>query len=534
MFTIEQQGSQWIVRNAAGDQVGDAHATYELALGAIAGELATVLAAQADDSGGDGEGATSSTGTLPERWHSTTGVAFQERLAEETPRDFTSCEWSFRDASVYPLPLMDQTCMDVGHFGAELAGFCDTNAVDGGTVYMSGGFYDSEAGRAMRDRMLSGNRQGVSVDPGELDVEFVCTEQDDDGWCNAGEYQFLAYQIIGLTGTPFPGFSNATIELEGATPPAPAPEADAAASRTAAEQATRPTTVAASAGRLAAPIAPPVAWFQEPEPQVGDPRLIEQPDGSLACPLTITNDGQVYGHMARWGQCHVGNPEGPDVCVTPPETPNYDASFNLAHVVCEGGEDVTTGPLISGCEHPSTRLRAGQIRDYMAHNGVAWADVHVTHGEFGPWCAGALRPDVTELQLRVLRASSLSGQWAEVDEYPGAASLIAGLAVSTPGFPITRHALAASGMTVATQVQPRARVVNGVVLGLVASGIVQPCPDCARRAQLARSATGSPRGGTPTDRMLAEILRSLNVLDRRTAHLRGPAAEHLAARVRRT
>src|SRR3546814_3580177 len=47
---------------------------------------------------------------------------------------------------------------------------------------------------------------------------------------------------------------------------------------------------------------PPVAWF-------ADPHL------SLPTPITITDDGRIYGHAAQWGSCHIGQ-EG--VCVQPP------------------------------------------------------------------------------------------------------------------------------------------------------------------------------------------------------------------------
>lgn len=526
MFSIQQRGNQWAVLSGT-DQVGDLHGTYDDALDAISALLGAQLAAM------DGEGATSPDGLLPERWTTSTGVAFSEPT--DDGRDFTGCTWSFRDPAVYPLPLMHQTCTDMGHFGAEAAGYADTVDENGGTPIMGGRFYDSESGRALRDQLLSA-RVGVSVDPGQVDMEFVCTAYDDDGWCDDGEYHFLAYQIIGLTATPFPGFERATIELEGfaggAVPAAAdaAPAEPVAASATFAALLTRPVTAAAGA-TLAAPIRPPASWFHEPEPELGDPRLVEQQDGSLACPLTITDDGQVYGHMARWGQCHVANPQGADVCTTPPETTDYDVSYHLGHVVCEGGEDVATGALIAGCDHASTRLSvsAAEARDHYAHSGVAWADVRASNGEFGPWVCGALRPEVTELQLRVLRASSLSGDWREIPEMPGEVSLIAGLATNVPGFGISRRALVASGME-AQPAQTRAAVRDGQVVALVASGVVQACPDCARRAQLARA------GGSATavlERKLDEVLRGLDVLDRRTAHLRTDAALALAKRLGR-
>jgi hypothetical protein len=524
MWTIQQQGTVWQVL-AGGEQVGGDHASYDDALAAISDMITAQLA--------EGDAApASTTGMLPERWHTTTGVAFSEDTGDG--RDFTGCAWSFRDPAVYALPLMSQTETEIGHFGAVLAGFADTVDEGGGTPTMAGGFYDSEAGRALRDRMLAG-RTGVSVDPGEVEAEFVCTEYDDDGWCNDGVMHFLAYQIIGVTDTPFPAFSNATIELEGQTQ-APAPDAPAddaapvddeavAASFAAMVLRTEPAAVVAGA----APVRPPSSWFSEPEPDLGDPRLIEQPDGSLAVPLTITDDGQVYGHVARWGQCHVGDPAGPGVCIEPPESTEGYPDFHLGHVVCDDGEDVPTGVLVAGCDHPAVRLAAPQARDHYAHNAAGWADVVASNGQFGPWVCGALRPDVTELQLRVLRASSLSGDWRPID---GRNEMITAVAVNVPGFPISRRALVASGMR---QVQPAmaAHLVNGEPMGIVASGIVMPCPECARRNAIVASAGPGGVGMDQVVLMLAGLATTIERVDRRTQHLAPAAAEAYRTRLAR-
>lgn len=520
MYRISQNGNVWQVFDGTGAQLGADHATYDDALAAIGSAIAGQLA--------EGDATDSSTGMLAERWHSTTGVAFSEATGDG--RDFTEVAWSWRDPNVYRLPFMDQTETEIGHFGAELAAFVDTVEDRDGTLFMAGGFYDSERGRSLRDRMRVG-RVGVSIDPGEVTAEFVCTEYEDDGWCVDGIMQFLAYEAIGLTATPFPAFANATTELEGAAAAEPAPATDAPAegdqpvAASFAGLVLRDTAVTAA---LLAPVAPPSAWFAEPEPQLGDPRLIEQRDGSLAVPLTITDDGQVYGHVARWGQCHVGNPQGPDVCTEPPESSDGYPGFHLGHVVCDDGSDVPTGVLVAGCDHPSVRLAAPHARDHYAHNGAAWADVVASNGEFGPWVCGALRPDVNDLQLRVLRASSLSGDWRPID---GRNELVTALAVNVPGFPISRRALVASGMST-TRAELRAHIVNGEVQGLVASGIVQPCPECARRAAITASA-----GNEPT---LADVLAQLeslaagvNALDLRTRHLRGDAAGAIARRIAR-
>ena len=50
---------------------------------------------------------------------------------------------------------------------------------------------------------------------------------------------------------------------------------------------------AAAAGLV--PVTPPADWFAVPEP-------------NAPTALTITADGQVYGHAALWNTCHTGHP----------------------------------------------------------------------------------------------------------------------------------------------------------------------------------------------------------------------------------
>lgn len=497
MFSIRQVGDEWEVLNAAGDRVGDLHGTYDAALASIAAELSVAEAAVGD---ADPEGG----GLLPERWAADPAICFSAETGDG--RDFSGCTWTARDPGVSTLPLMLQTETEVGHFGAVLAGFIEelSDLGSGTNPRAAGRFYDSEAGRTFRDMLLGGRRFGVSVDPGAVDLTFECLEEDDEGWCMDARLVFHEYEIIGLTGTPFPAFAEAAIVLESAAADAEAePEAAAAA---------RVPDLTASA-----PARPPAAWFTEAEPVEGDERLIQQPSGHLAAPLTITDDGQVYGHLAPWRQCHRGYA---NVCVDAPASAAAYAHFHVGEVVCDDGTRVATGSLAANCDHAAARLLAADARDHYAHSGVAWADVRVSDGAFGPWVAGALRPGLSDEQLRVLRACSLSGDWRRIG---GQLELVAALAVNSPGFPIAREALAASGMAV---VEPRvqAHVAGGVQQSLVASGIVTRCEGCAELARI-KEADGDLRAG------LDAVMRAVATIERRTRHLVPDAEEALAARL---
>jgi hypothetical protein len=541
-WAVEQVAQGWQVwRN--GDQLGAPHATY----GAAVAVLAEAPEAVAAD------------GLLADTWHSPAGICFAEATGDG--RDMTDVVWSWRDPATSLLPLMFQDQTDMGHFGARLAGNITQLTEADGTVHAEGRFYDSDTGRAARDLLLGGRRFGVSVDPGAVDATWECVAEDADGWCTEELVRFGAYEVIGLTMTPFPAFANAAIELAGGSAQLAVAAADHAftdangdgncdaclaedadgnctevcdlteAEHTAAPAPPEaPAAVVADAtprvqARLRIAAEPPRWWFELPEPVPGDPHLTEQPDGTLACPLTIADDGQVFGHVARWGQCHVGYP---GACVTAPASASGYRDYHLGAVHTEGAQ-LAVGCLTIGCDHAPDYLGASGARDHYAHTGLAWGDVRVVDGAMGPWACGALRPDVRPELVRVLRASTLSGDWR-------GGELIGVLAVNTPGFPIVRETLAASGVRHLADVRPAARLRDGATVTLTAAGQVRRCPDCAARAE--RREVLGQRSVTVLTEALGEVLAplaaQLDLVERRTRHLRAAEAEHLRARVRRS
>jgi hypothetical protein len=501
MWEITEVDGRWVL-SLNGEAQGDAFGTYDLAVAT----LATMMM------GGMQPQASSDDGLLPERWYSPTGICFSAPTGPS--RDFSNCAWSWRDPASTVLPLMLQTSTDIGHFGAQLAGFMDeVSMANAGTPTGSGRFFDNETGRAARDLLLDGRSFPVSVDPSEnVTAEFRCTETDPEwGDCIAGVTEFTAYEIAGLTMTPMAGFgdpgSSATITLQ--------TDADA-------EPPVVPN-IAASGARTN----PPTAWFTMPEPALGSDLLVEQRDGSFACPLTITDDGHVYGHLARWGQCHVADPWGPNVCVEPPASLHAYSNFHTGVVRTAEGDDISVGPLMVTSEHAPAELTLHDTQAWYAHSSMGWADVHVIDGDFGPWVCGSLRPNVDADDVRVLRALSLSGDWRERD---GELELAGALAVNGPGYPIQRPQLVrAAGGTPITVPSPsmRVRTVNGQPTSLVAAGVVGRCPECVKRAAAAR-------GEWDRDVMVTairEMRATLAAIELRTRHLVPIAAEALRASV---
>lgn len=330
--------------------------------------------------------------------------------------------------------------------------------------------------------------------------------------------RYTSIRVRGATLCAVAAFDGAYIELAGEAVAAPAATAGAA-----------PLTLVDPYPALPIPAAPPAAWFQVAEPEQGSDLLVEQEDGSWAVPLHITDDGQVFGHLARWTGAH----RGYQTRVTPPRSNNAYADFSGGggHVVTAEGTSIPTGPLCVGGDHAPLHMNMAQARDFYASSTLGFADGVVVDGQYGPWFCGSLRPGLNEADLRVLRALAPSGDWRANG---GNLELICALMVNVPGFPVARETLAASayatcgpgGCGIANQSPlPQVHVGDGVT-ALVAAGIVTKCAECAERSRQ-ESLTASR--STEFERALLGFVRRTDAV---LAQFTPGAMERLAARIR--
>jgi hypothetical protein len=191
-------------------------------------------------------------------------------------------------------------------------------------------------------------------------------------------------------------------------------------------------------------------WFSDPNfgngsqshhDDGGDDRLVWQEperaeeEGQFGCPLTITDDGHIYGHAALWYRCHVGYM---GTCVRPPKEPAAYKGFLTGD---RTGKGIPTGPLVFKTRHAPDHLSADVAAIHYDHTGHAPGDVTIGPDAYGIWVSGALRVDTTPAEIDILRASALSGDWRPVGNKH---RLVGLLAVNAPGFRVAR-ALAASG-----------------------------------------------------------------------------------------
>jgi hypothetical protein len=169
-----------------------------------------------------------------------------------------------------------------------------------------------------------------------------------------------------------------------------------------------------------APLAPPAAWFANPN--------LKAPT-----PLTIDDDGHVYGHLAQWKVCHVGIG---NKCVMAPKTRTNYQLFKVGTVRTDDGRAVPIGKITLGTGHASDRWGIMPSREHYDNTGWAAAVVNVGEDRHGIWVSGSLTTTMTPERIAELRAASLSGDWREVNNN---LELIAALAVNSPGFPIYRE-----------------------------------------------------------------------------------------------
>jgi hypothetical protein len=173
-------------------------------------------------------------------------------------------------------------------------------------------------------------------------------------------------------------------------------------------------------------------------------------------PITITDDGEVYGHLAVWGTCHTGFS---DMCVMPPQSKIDYALFHTGAVRLDDGRDLPVGKLTVGAGHANGKLAAQPAAAHYDNSAFAASVVRAYDDPIGIQLSGRIIPGCPEDKVEELRRSPLSGDWRA---YQGNLELIAALGVNTPGFPVLRTMVAS---------------VNGRQVSLIAAGALQPTPE---------------------------------------------------------
>lgn len=331
-----------------------------------------------------------------------------------------------------PLPLMWQRVSGEGHGGAVTVGAIQTLTIDNesGLVTGTGRFLDVR-GAEDAARQTDAGVTGPSVDLfDDLDIVEVqkLIEAGVIGPDVTGNLDDIEYvmnddnmivitraRIAGATLVQIPAFAEVSIELDSD------PVSDSGELNDAVYGTDHYDELFASA----APVQrPPLAWFQAP-------------DLDRLTPLTVSDTGRVFGHIAPWGSCHVGLPG----CVTPPSSPSGYSYFMQGEQALEDGSTMPVGTLTVGGGHADAQLAWRPAAEHYDNVGSAVAKVTAGEDEFGIWVAGWILPQTTPAQLDAFRASPVSGDWRRIG---GALEMIAVCSVNSAGFPVPRARVAFS------------------------------------------------------------------------------------------
>lgn len=395
-----------------------------------------------------------------------------------------------------PLPLRVVTSDSGGHDNAVQVGrieniqhipitefdrrddFFLQNVPDTAVVIWGEGVFDGPEDAVELAQTMIRNGAGISLDlPHDpivpIDAETLEEVPVDDVELSravAGEYLAgIGGKIAAATIVDIPAFEEATIRLS-----------DGEAIVASAFGIQMRQALVASVGL--APLSPPKAWFEVPEPDV-------------PTPLTVTDDGQVFGHLATWNQCHGSFP---GQCELAPKSRSNYKFFHLGSLLTAEGDSVQVGRITVG---KGNSLAGGHYWDLFGGSkgaidhydktGTVGAFVRAKDGRHGIWICGATRSDASPEAIRDMRANPPSGDWRWEN---GGLEMVAALSVPVPGYPVPYlmsssgdHPLAliATGYVTEEAQEKRAatRSEQRKMASLVAQArgeflAMETCPDC--------------------------------------------------------
>lgn len=361
-------------------------------------------------------------------------LVIPEEIESGDGRKFEKGAISMREM---PLPFLWQIKTGEGHSGSVVIGVIThmertEQGIGNARGYFDSGEYGKEAERLVRGGFIRG--VSADMDMFEANEEDVASEKDSNKQVGAGKMNITKARVMAVTLVPKPAYQECKVELADGSG---RNQEDDVISDGVYVEGVNPLDASAlvACGIVAGmiPVSPPKEWF-------GDPQL-KKPTA-----LTVTDEGQVFGHIAAWHVDHIGMSYG----TRPPRSKSKYSYFHTGVVRTQEGDDMPVGQLTLAGGHASLEASASEAVRHYDDTASAVADVYAGEDAYGIWVAGSLRPGTTPEQIRALRASAPSGDWRPIK---GSLELVAICQVNVPGFPIAR-----------------ARVASGQIMALVAAG----------------------------------------------------------------
>lgn len=281
-----------------------------------------------------------------------------------------------------------------------------------------------------------------------------------------GAYGFQIVDIVDGTRVIVPRavFAIAAV-LQGARGGTTIPEADQDAMRSVvdelygrmAQEFEDDTIVVPWAGEMSALIAALTA-----EPPSYDPELFADPELPTVTPITILDNGEVFGHIATHDTCHVGIP---GECVTAPFSNRGYGDFHRYALSGMDGSTLEVGRITTGngnfvCDcakcrnsnddHACLKLNAtGAINHHDRLATIAWVRVGEDATNNAIWVHGVLNSTASVDDIASLAKARVSGDWRPLG---GGSELVEVLSLSKEraGFPLPRILMSAGRVSVLT------------------------------------------------------------------------------------
>lgn len=337
-----------------------------------------------------------------------------------------------------PLPLLYQAATDDGHGGAVIVGRIESLSIGDGMVTATGSMLTDIPYGALEQ--LEAGVLGPSVDLD--DIEYTMDDQE--------RVVITRWRVAGATLVAIPAFADVSLTLD------PKPVDPVLQDPDDPYVGVGPYGNGLYAFAGAAPL-PPSDWFR-------------RPDLDRLTPLTVSDSGRVFGHIAGWGTCHVGMPG----CVTPPYSASGYSYFHVAEQATAEGTVLPVGTLVAGPRHADPQLAFQAAQQHYDDPAAAVARVVAGEDEFGIWVAGWMLPGASDEARAVFTSSPVSGDWRRIG---GSLELVAVCSVNTPGFPVPRARVAFSSGAQRTLVGQ---------FGITPQGGEYVAPDRAPQGEVAR------------------------------------------------
>lgn len=375
---------------------------------------AAVTTPETDITTPDGEpvgGTYDTDGTLPDGWRgpiASLDVPTSDRRMLATPKNGKV------KSRAYPLTLTRNHVGDPT--GYPTIGSVDNVWMQDGMLYGEGRFdLGGPDGQDAARQLAGGFLNRVSIDPVEVSAENRAysaagepLDLQDGDEMPEGAYAvttFTDWTLAGLAMVPIPAYTNAAVDpVYGYAPTLNAPDA----------------AIIASVGG-----------------QIFSSDFFQNPNLTEPTPLTVTEEGHVYGHVRLSGTCYQygGGQGNGGFCLEPPTSDCGYAKFMVQGAKMDDGSIKAVGALTFGEGHESR----GSLAASQAHyNNVATiaAKGIVGDDEFGVWFSGEVTDNARDKAYDLL-LSPMSGHW-EPDSDSGHLELMAIHIVVTPGYTVRR------------------------------------------------------------------------------------------------